>query len=181
MALPPTNFVPLAAHSSCFAFSWELWLLIVLYRTHRSPNRVALYGCLPKEFWCDQSLYCISEAKHSKYQQAKVIFLKILWEEWKRKEFFVLFCFPVQHSEKCINESLLGNLIRYSVQSVPSCLSVADLLPSDCTLSHNFIPGIGGSLFLFLEKSFLIQQDSLRSKTQLLQIIALIYFILLDL
>lgn len=88
----------------------------------------------------------------------------------------------MQHSEKCINESLLGNLIRYSAQSVLSCLSVADLLPSDCTLSHNFIPGIGGSLFLFLEKSFLIQQqDSLRSKTQLLQIIALIYFILLDL
>lgn len=87
----------------------------------------------------------------------------------------------MQHSAKCINESLLGNLIRYSAQSMPSCLSVADLLLSDCTLSHNFIPGIGGSLFLFLEKSFLIQQDSLRSKTQLLQIIALIYFILLDL
>lgn len=94
MALPPTNFVPLAAHSSCFSFSWELWLLIVLYRTHRSPNRVALYGCLLKEFWCDQSLYCISVTKHPKHQQAEVVFLKILWEEWKKRVFcFILFSY----------------------------------------------------------------------------------------
>ena len=165
--------MPLATHSFCFPFSWKLGLLIVLFRTHRSLNRVALYDCLSKEFWCDQSLYCISETKHPEHQQAEVIFLKILWEEWKKGVFFVLFCFPMKHSAKCINESLLGNFIRCNAQSVPSCLSVADLLPSACPLSHNFIPGIGGSLFFFSQKSFLIQQqDSLRFKTQLPQIIS---------